>query len=97
MFPEYRDLITRLKHNDRHFTQLFERHNELDQKIHNIETHVVPGTSLEIEDEGRGSGGSSGGFGLTGLRERLEAIGGRLHAANRPEGGFLLRAEIPSP
>jgi uncharacterized protein YdcH (DUF465 family) len=49
MFPEYRDLITRLKHNDRHFTQLFERHNELDQKIHNIETHVVPGTSLEIE------------------------------------------------
>lgn len=55
------------------------------------------GTSLEIEDEGRGSGGSSGGFGLTGLRERLEAIGGRLHAANRPEGGFLLRAEIPSP
>ena len=55
------------------------------------------GTSLEIEDEGRGSGDSSGGFGLTGLRERLETIGGRLHAANRPEGGFLLRAEIPSP
>ena len=49
MFPEYRDLITRLKHNDRHFTQLFEKHNELDQKIHNIETHIVPGTSLEVE------------------------------------------------
>ena len=49
MFPEYRDLITRLKHNDRHFTQLFEKHNELDQKIHNIETHVVPGTNLEVE------------------------------------------------
>lgn len=30
MFPEYRDLITRLKHHDRHFTQLFEKHNELD-------------------------------------------------------------------
>lgn len=55
------------------------------------------GTGLEIEDDGCGSGGSAGGFGLTGLRERLEAIGGRLHAANRPEGGFLLRAEIPSP
>ena len=49
MFPEYRDLITRLKHNDRHFTKLFEKHNELDQKIHNIETHVVPGTNLEVE------------------------------------------------
>ncbi|MBP6491313.1 MAG: YdcH family protein, partial [Thauera sp.] len=22
---------------------------ELDQKIHNIETHVVPGTNLEVE------------------------------------------------
>ena len=49
MFPEYRDLITRLKHNDRHFTQLFEKHNELDHKIQNIETHVVPGTDLEVE------------------------------------------------
>ncbi|HRQ57959.1 MAG TPA: YdcH family protein [Azoarcus taiwanensis] len=49
MFPEYRDLITRLKHNDRHFTHLFEKHNELDHKIHNIETHVVPGTDLEVE------------------------------------------------
>jgi uncharacterized protein YdcH (DUF465 family) len=49
MFPEYRDLITRLKHNDRHFTQLFEKHNELDHKILNIETHVQPGTDLEVE------------------------------------------------
>lgn len=49
MFPEYRDLITRLKHNDRHFTQLFEKHNELDHKIQSIETHVVPGTDLEVE------------------------------------------------
>lgn len=49
MFPEYRDLITRLKHNDRHFTQLFEKHHELDHKIQNIETHVVPGTDLEVE------------------------------------------------
>jgi signal transduction histidine kinase len=60
-------------------------------------SYETPVTSLMIEDEGRGSGGSSGGFGLTGLRERLEAIGGRLHAANRPEGGFLLKAEIPTP
>lgn len=49
MFPEYRDLITRLKHNDRHFTQLFEKHNELDHRIQNIETHVQPGTDLEVE------------------------------------------------
>ena len=27
MFPEYRDLITQLKTSDRHFLQLFNRHN----------------------------------------------------------------------
>ena len=48
MFPEYRDLITRLKHNDRHFTQLFEKHNELDEKVHNIETHIVPASDHEL-------------------------------------------------
>ena len=49
MFPEYRDLITHLKHNDLHFTYLFERHNEIDQKIKNIETNVELGTDEEIE------------------------------------------------
>ena len=49
MFPEYRDLITHLKGHDHHFTRLFEKHNELDQKIKNMETHIEPGTPHEIE------------------------------------------------
>ena len=49
MFPEYRDLITRLKGHDIHFTRLFDRHNELDQRILNMEAHIQPGTALEIE------------------------------------------------
>jgi uncharacterized protein len=49
MFPEYRELITRLKTSDRHFTQLFEKHNDLDQKIKNIEAHIQPGTHEEVE------------------------------------------------
>lgn len=49
MFPEYRDLITKLKHTDHHFTRLFEKHNELDQKIKNMENHISPGTHEEIE------------------------------------------------
>lgn len=49
MFPEYRDLITRLKTTDRHFQNLFDKHNELDQKIKNMENHVEAGTPLEIE------------------------------------------------
>ena len=49
MFPEYRDLITQLKTTDRHFLNLFEQHNELDQKIKNLEAHIEHATPLEIE------------------------------------------------
>lgn len=49
MFPEYRDLITRLKGHDAHFTRLFDKHNELDQLIKNKEAHIEPGTQVEIE------------------------------------------------
>lgn len=49
MFPEYRDLITELKHKDLHFTHLFDRHNEIDQKIKNIETNIEQATDAEVE------------------------------------------------
>lgn len=49
MFPEYRELITSLKHKDLHFTKLFDEHNRLDQLIKNMEDRIVPGTDLEIE------------------------------------------------
>lgn len=49
MFPEYRELITQLKTSDAHFLHLFDQHNALDQRIKNMETHVEPGTSVEIE------------------------------------------------
>ena len=49
MFPEFRDLITQLKTTDRHFLHLFDKHNELDQQIKNMESHIVHGTHEEIE------------------------------------------------
>ncbi len=49
MFPEFRDLISELKHNDMHFTQLFEKHNALDHRISNMENHITPSTHEEIE------------------------------------------------
>jgi uncharacterized protein YdcH (DUF465 family) len=49
MFPEYRDLITQLKHKDLHFTKLFERHNEIDQQIKNIEANVEYASEATIE------------------------------------------------
>lgn len=49
MFPEYRDLITELKTSDRHFQNLFDKHNELDQQIKNMEARIEPATHEQIE------------------------------------------------
>ena len=49
MFPEFRELITKLKGHDAHFTRLFEKHNALDQTIKNKEAHIEPSTQIEIE------------------------------------------------
>lgn len=35
------------------------------------------------------------GLGLVGMRERVSALGGRLHAGPQASGGFRVRAEIP--
>lgn len=49
MFPEHRDLISKLKTTDRHFLNLFEQHNELDQKIKNMVEHIELASHAEIE------------------------------------------------
>ncbi|MGW6275448.1 MULTISPECIES: sensor histidine kinase [unclassified Streptomyces] len=55
---------------------------------------------------GAGPGASAGagavsdrptGYGLIGMRERATAVGGHLSAGRRPEGGFLVSAELPLP
>ncbi len=52
---------------------------------------------LEIADNGRGAPSvDPRGFGLVGLRERIELLGGRVEAGPRPEGGFRLRVEVPA-
>jgi len=54
---------------------------------------------LELADNGIGRApapAAGGGFGLTGLRERIELLGGTVSAANRLEGGFALRVEVPA-
>ncbi|TNF51880.1 MAG: DUF465 domain-containing protein [Burkholderiales bacterium] len=50
MFPEFRELITRLKGHDHHFTRLFDKHNDLDQAIKNMEANIQPATQVEIEN-----------------------------------------------
>ena len=49
MFPEFRDLISKLKTEDAHFARLFDKYNELDQKIKNFESGIEIATGSEIE------------------------------------------------
>ncbi|RMW99652.1 DUF465 domain-containing protein [Allofranklinella schreckenbergeri] len=51
MFPEYRDLITRLKTEgtNARFLNLFEKHNDLDHQIKRLEDMDAGGIHTEIE------------------------------------------------
>jgi uncharacterized protein YdcH (DUF465 family) len=49
MFPEYRDLISKLKTQDHHFRRLFDEHNALDEKITEMEKREIPVPDDEIE------------------------------------------------
>lgn len=51
MFPEYRDLISKLKTSDAHFAKIFDKHNNLDQEIINLENDPVASVSREQEIE----------------------------------------------
>jgi signal transduction histidine kinase len=52
---------------------------------------------LAVTDNGRGANGAAdGGFGLRGIRERIEVLGGRVESGNRGEGGFALTIEVPA-
>ena len=60
MFPEYRDLITQLKTTDSHFLNVYEKHNELDQRIRNMESGIEPATHLVIEAPTEREAGTQG-------------------------------------
>jgi len=49
MLHEYRDEIHELKQENAHFAKIFEKHNELDQKIEHAEAGDEPMTDMELE------------------------------------------------
>jgi signal transduction histidine kinase len=51
---------------------------------------------VEVVDDGRGAGRAlAPGGGLTGMRERVQALGGRFDAGDAPGGGFRVWASLP--
>lgn len=55
--------------------------------------------TVRVDDDGRATPDAppAPGIGLTGMRERVTALGGWFHAGPRTEGGFTVRAELPLP
>ncbi|GAA0510130.1 hypothetical protein Ade02nite_52750 [Paractinoplanes deccanensis] len=80
------------------------------ESLTNVARHAAPAAAtvsvryrptamtIQVDDNGAASRGAAApppGIGLLGMRERVTALGGHLHAGPRPEGGFRVRAELP--
>ncbi|WP_232023254.1 sensor histidine kinase [Actinomyces viscosus] len=59
-------------------------------------TGVSPSAACTRLSDEPAPAGTGGGQGLASLRQRLTAVGGSLDAAASPDGGFIVRARIPS-
>lgn len=79
------------------------------ESLTNVARHAAAGTAsvridwrpdalaVRVDDDGKAAPGSIPvpGVGLLGMRERVTALGGRLRAEPRSEGGFTVQAELP--
>ncbi|MGI5291213.1 sensor histidine kinase [Nonomuraea polychroma] len=58
-------------------------------------TYEPAAVTVRVDDDGRGSRAPRG-HGLTGMAERVAAVGGRLTTGNAPTGGFRVTARLPA-
>ena len=69
-------------------------------RVSRVDVEIVGRTgALDVtsDDDGNGSSsGDPGGFGLVGLRERVDAVAGTLSAGPRADGGWRLAARLPA-
>jgi signal transduction histidine kinase len=79
------------------------------ESLTNVVRHAGPGAAarvrleqvngaleVSVEDNGRGAGDDvAPGGGITGMRERVQALGGRFEVGDGPSGGFRVWARLP--
>jgi len=51
---------------------------------------------LTVSDTGVGTNDPTGGYGLVGIRERVQMLGGTMHIQTAPGEGFSLKVEVPA-
>jgi signal transduction histidine kinase len=68
-----------------------------------VRLHYTPDAlTVQVDDDGKGTVTSNGagpsgpGLGLAGMRERVSALGGKIHTGPQDGGGFQVRAELPA-
>jgi signal transduction histidine kinase len=64
-------------------------------RVDTVERGGTDALRVEVRDDGRGGATVSGGTGLLGLKDRAEALGGRIFLDSPPDGGTTLRLELP--
>ena len=68
----------------------------IDIAVGPAKTGPAKGLSIRLQDNGSGlPGGTKPGFGLSGMSERVWALGGTMTMTNSPSGGLLLAVELP--
>jgi signal transduction histidine kinase len=68
------------------------------RQVEVVVREAVGGVDVRVADDGAGLGAGArggGGFGLVGMRERVEIAGGELHVEPRDGGGTVVRARLP--
>jgi signal transduction histidine kinase len=72
------------------------KHSGANQVSVILDYHDKTRVRLEIADNGHGAQNSSSGYGLLGLRERTQLLGGKMSTESVPGTGFKLTVEVPN-
>jgi signal transduction histidine kinase len=64
-------------------------------QVDTIQGEDTDALRVQVRDDGRGGAALGGGTGLLGLKDRVEALDGRVFLDSPPELGTTLRLELP--